>query len=138
MLIVILYFVFILLLGYSLFLGCSDDKKNNNNNPTGPDTVESANWPSDLPDFTYGELTKYQYHENGDFAGGLWLDIADPKSAYVDFMKALSEKDWILNAVNSNDLVWGASYIKHDAFIVFSIDKNGTVARLWYVAGGTF
>jgi hypothetical protein len=119
--------VLLVLLSSSMFITCDDDK-DNSSTPTGPDL---SCWPADLPQFGYGDLFSIICDE-GVFKTAVFNTIANPETAYNNYKTALSNSGWIFNVDTSNDSFWGAAFIKDEKGATVSIQKDGTVAQVFY------
>ena len=129
---------FLVMLITCILTGCSDDKNSNSTEDNGKKShstaVDMSSWPDDLPKFEYGKLFQILNDEDtGKFRAATLSNITNPETAYKDYKTALSNKGWVLDVDSSNENVWDAHYIKGTKAAHFTIQKDGSVAQLFYI-----
>ena len=130
--------VFLVMLITCILTGCSDDKKSNltegNGKKSHSASVDMSSWPDDLPKFKDGKLFQILNDEDtGEFRAGTLSNITNPETAYKNYKTALSNKGWVLDEDTLSEHVWDAHYIKGTKAAHFTIQKDGSVAQLFYI-----
>jgi len=121
--------VFLVILGIGVFSGC----KESGGEQSYSASVDMSSWPDDFPEFKGGKL--FQIHNDEDtglLAGAIFSNIKNPETAYKNYKTALSNKGWILDEDMSSEHVWGGAYEKDPKSMHITIQKDGSVAQLFY------
>ena len=119
----------LVLLSSSMFITCDEDK-DKSSTPTGPDL---SCWPADLPQFDYGNLFSIICDE-GAFQTAIFNTISNPETAYNNYKTALSNSGWSFDVDTSSESIWSAAFNKGETGMAVSIQKDGTVAQIFYFA----
>lgn len=134
-----LFLVFLVMLSACILTGCSDDKKSNptegNGKKSHSASVDMSSWPDDLPKFKDGKLFQVLNNKDtGMLASAVFGNIKNPETAYKNYKTALSNQGWVLDVDSSGEHAWDGDYAKDTKNVHVTIQKDGSVAQLFYIA----
>ena len=126
--------VFLIILSICIFTGCSDDKKSNGKKSHSA-SVDMSSWPDDLPKFKGGKLFQILNDEDtSEFKAAIFSNITNPETAYKNYKTALINSRWVFDEDTSNEFVWAGAYSKGPKNAHVTVQKDGSVAQLIYLA----
>lgn len=123
-----------IMLSTCVLTGCSDGKAGGSK---GVKKIQSAavdmsSWPNDLPKFKGGKLFQVVNDSSGVLAGATFGKIKNPEAAYKNYKKSLINGGWVLDFEKSNEFNWTGSFDKGLNTVLITIQKDGSVAQLFY------
>ncbi len=123
--------VFLLILSIGIFASCDNDD-NDADNDDNPNGVDMSCWPSNLPDFEYGDPYSIVC-PNGVFQAATFTNVSNPETAFNDYKTALNDDGWTFDTDMSTDYVWGVMYELGNSWVQLTLQKDDSGgAQIYY------